>query len=198
MIKLFEAFNDYNQVKDWLDYMAIPKYTINDDLSVDVNGSVDLYNKQLTEIPIQFNIVNGSFDCSDNNLTSLKGCPKVVDGNFFCCINQLTSLKGCPTIIGFNFDCSFNSITSLDSGLREIGGNFNCSTNRLTTLKGSPEVIGNFDCSDNELPQSITNFKDFKIFIKYQDEYSIWNKDGSLNEQRYLIFLQDYKAGILN
>ena len=54
------------------------KVTINKDNSIDYNGDVDISNKKLDIIPLQFNIVKGNFDCSDNKLTSLKGAPKNV------------------------------------------------------------------------------------------------------------------------
>lgn len=46
MIKLFEQFNEYSQVKSWLDEMGIEKYTINDDLTVDVDYDVELDEKR--------------------------------------------------------------------------------------------------------------------------------------------------------
>jgi hypothetical protein len=38
------------EIKNWLDCYGIKNYTINDDLTVDVNGSVDLYDKNLSSI----------------------------------------------------------------------------------------------------------------------------------------------------
>ena len=60
----------------------IKNYTINPDGSIDVNGSVDLSQYKLIELPLRFNKITGYFDCSNNNLTSLKGCPRWVGGNF--------------------------------------------------------------------------------------------------------------------
>jgi hypothetical protein len=39
----------------------IKNYTINDDLSIDVDGDVDLSNKSLIKIPIKFRKVSGNF-----------------------------------------------------------------------------------------------------------------------------------------
>ena len=41
-------------VEDWLKFYSIKNYTINEDLSVDVNGNVDLTGLVLSYIPIKF------------------------------------------------------------------------------------------------------------------------------------------------
>ncbi len=97
---------------------VIKDYTINDGL-VSVNGDVNLYNKQLTEIPIRFKEVTGHFDFGRNSLTSLKNCPETVGDGFYCGHNQLTSLEGCPEYVSGNFWCDYNQITSFD-GLPEF------------------------------------------------------------------------------
>ncbi len=68
---------EYQRIKFWLDEMDIENYTINDDLTVDIRGNVDLFGKDLTHIPIQFGTVSGWFDVKCNpRLTSLDGFPK--------------------------------------------------------------------------------------------------------------------------
>ena len=102
---------------------GIENYTINDDGSIDVNGNVFLYNKELTEIPLTFNRVTGWFDCGDNNLTSLKGSPRWVGDYFSCSENNLTSLEFSPDYVGCNFWCSTNNLTD-NYCESEIGGYF--------------------------------------------------------------------------
>ena len=92
----------------------IKNYTINPDGSIDVDGSVYLYNMDLTEIPLKFNKVSGYFDCSNNQLKSLKGSPKKVGGDFYCSLNKLTSLKGGPEKVYDMFYCGGNPLESLD------------------------------------------------------------------------------------
>lgn len=75
--------------------MLIKDYTINDDLTVDVNIS----NTDITNIPIQFDKVNGFFHCSYNKLTSLESGPIFINGYYNCSNNNLTSLKGSSKII---------------------------------------------------------------------------------------------------
>ena len=62
------------KTKAWLNEMEVENFTINDDLTVDVNGNVNLFGKGLTSLPVQFGKVKGYFSCSNNQLTSL-GCP---------------------------------------------------------------------------------------------------------------------------
>jgi hypothetical protein len=107
---------------------GIEKYTINDDGSIDVNGSVNLYNKGLTELPLTFNKVTGNFECGVNRLTSLKGSPRWVGGYFYCTNNNLTSLEFSPDYVGSFFSCQYNNLTD-NYCETEIGGGF------YTTLK---------------------------------------------------------------
>ena len=83
---------------------GIRQYTINDDMSISVNGYVDLSSKNLKSLPIKFKEVSGNFYCDNNQLTSLRGCPRTVGGYFSCRSNQLTSLRGCPRTVGDGFN----------------------------------------------------------------------------------------------
>ena len=90
-LRLFESFENIDEIcKEY----GITDYTINSDGSIDVNGSVYLNDKNLTELPLKFNKVGGDFDCSGNFITSLLRCPKEVGGYFYCYNNELTTLKG--------------------------------------------------------------------------------------------------------
>ena len=91
------------EIEEWLNKMQIKKYTINDDLTVDVDGYVNISRKNLTEIPFQFGKVYGYFDCSVNKLTSLKGCPIYVNGQFWCDMNKLKNLDNCPEHVSGHF-----------------------------------------------------------------------------------------------
>jgi len=114
--------NTKDDIKAWLDSMEIVKYTINDDLTVDVDGPVRLAHNNLVEIPVQFGVVSGYFNCMRNQLISLKGCPKIVIGDFNCCYNQLTSLVDCPERVLGDFICSINPIQDLQNFNTHISG----------------------------------------------------------------------------
>lgn len=175
--KIFESdtnqfFKTKEETKKWLDDLGIKNYTINDNLSVDVDGDIKLIYRELDHIPVQFGNVDGGFycygnrlkdlkgcpkyvsnyfNCSENQLTSLEGCPNEVDA-FYCSNNKLTSLKGCPKIIRECFECNYNKLTSLEDGPIEVGEDYICSNNQLVNLKGSPiQIGGDFLVNDNKL-----------------------------------------------
>lgn len=134
----------------------IKNYTINDDLSIDVNENVSINHRGLKEIPLVFNNVNGFFDCSYNHLTTLVGSPKTTLSHFICNDNFLTNLKGSPDHVGGSFYSAKNKLTSLENCPVVVLNNFYCVNNCLTDLIGSPEhILGSFDCSSNEITDLI-------------------------------------------
>ena len=95
----------YDSIEKICRKYRIKNYTINEDGSIDVNGDVDLIDKKLIELPLNFNRVNGDFNCSHNYLTELKGCPKYVKGSFNCDSNKITDLYGISDYIGNYLYC---------------------------------------------------------------------------------------------
>lgn len=164
--------------------MKIKKYIINEDLTVDVQGDVFIYNSKLIEIPLQFGIVLGNFDCSENFLTSLRGCPNIVKKTFSCGYNQLTNLEFSPAFIGQDFDCYHNQLISLMGAPKKVI-NFNCCNNKLTELIGAPEIIElNLNLSSNllkklelqHLPKHVDNIillSNPNLELDYNGEFSL-------------------------
>jgi hypothetical protein len=74
-----------------------------------------------------------------------------------------------------------------------VGASFYCHSNQLTSLEGAPkEVSGNFCCLNNPLPQLILdNLSMIKHIIKNQEDYSIWRRDGTLDEFRFREMMQE-------
>jgi hypothetical protein len=68
-----------------------------------------------------------------------------------------------------------------------VGASFYCHNNQLTSLEGAPVEVGViFRCDNNPLPQLILDNLDIiKHIIKYQEDYSIWRRDGTLDEFRF-------------
>jgi len=132
---------------------GIGNYTINDDLSIDVNGDVELDSKNLKYLPLKFNYIGGGFYCPYNvELKSLEGCPQTVNGDFYCYYNKLKSLEGCPQTVNGDFYCFNNNLKTLKGCPQTVNGNFSCDNNELKSLKGCPQTVnGNFGCKDNEL-----------------------------------------------
>ena len=90
-----------------------------------IEGSVSLRSLHLNELFDLSDVeVAGSFNCSNNNLTSLVGSPHTVSGNFNCSDNNLTSLEGSPHTVSGNFDCSGNNLTNIEDIPKTVGINF--------------------------------------------------------------------------
>ena len=163
-------------------------YTINDDLSIDVDSYVRLASIDLEYLPLKFNYVNGSFNCYNNELKTLEGCPQTLDGDFNCSYNKLISLeggpqtisgsfncsdnylkllKGCPQTVDGSFDCSYNKLISLEDGPQTVGGYFGCDNNKLTDMEYFPEVNGPIIINGNPVNSLIFTF------IKNADSFLI-------------------------
>jgi hypothetical protein len=156
MIKNFNLFkesvDEESKIRKICKEYGIKNYTINDDSSIDVDGDVDLYDKNLDKIPLKFGRVSGRFLCNNNKLTSLEGCPKWVGEYFYCYKNELESLEFCPDYVGGDFNCVYNKLTSLEFCPKSISGKFSFNHNKLKSLKFCPEYVGGeFHCRSNKL-----------------------------------------------
>ena len=166
-----------------------------------VTGYFDCSDNQLTSLEGCPPEIREDFWCSKNQLTSLEGCPREIGGSFWCHNNKLTTLEGCPTEIGGSFWCSKNQLTSLEGCPTEIGGSFKCYDNQLTSLKGASEYIEgkvNF-MPNNNLPEYIKQILELngydtdiqKYILKWQKDYDVWRRDGSFNQDRFILMMQD-------
>lgn len=109
------------KIEEWLKTYRIKNYILNDDMTIDVNGYVNLSKLLKENLPdyIQFgNITNGFFSIDECNLTSLRGVPFSINkgntafaGDFSCRNNKLTSLKYAPKNITGKFYCYNNAKT---------------------------------------------------------------------------------------
>jgi len=146
---------------------GIKNYSINSDGLVDVDGSVDLNNSQLTKLPLKFGKVTrlffgGGFSCYNNNITTLEGSPHSVSVNFTCSRNKLITLEGCP---------------------RSVGGDFYFSYNQIKDLYGFPEFFdGGVYYSGNPVEEILGLFKTFRLgkVIDLLNEYGVIQQDGKL------------------
>lgn len=140
----------------------IENYTINDDLSIDVNGYVNFLDKGLTKLPLRFNKVSRNFDCSGNKLESFEGFPKEVDGIVHlnrCGIKSLTQLP--------DVDCQVINLTN--NQIRDFDGFEKIKGCMRASFKGNPihgiwnriSVLGSFSCFD--LRNKIELFQDYDI-----------------------------------
>ena len=110
-----------------------------------------------------------------------------VDGDVNLYVKGLTKLPLKFGYVSGGFDCGNNGLTSLEGAPKEVGGSFLCSNNELVTLKGAPRKVGrDFDCYYSTLPQEIfDNIRYIRKIIKYQSDYNIWRRDGTLDKYRF-------------
>jgi hypothetical protein len=172
---LFESFKNIDSL---CEKYGIENYTINNNGLVDVDGNVNLTNRKLDKIPLNFGAVTGDFRCSDNQLRTLEGCPTDVNGHFKCFDNQLTTLEGSPIKVGGSFYCSGNQLISLEGCPTEVRGSFYCRDNQLRTLKGISERIdGDLFLDGNPIDNISSLFKNTKQFIELINDYNFIYKD---------------------
>jgi hypothetical protein len=150
----------------------IKNYTINDDLSIDVDGNVDLSSRNLEYLPLRFNYIEGSFDCSNNELKTLEGCPQTVGGDFDCYSNELKSLEGSP---------------------KTVGVDFYCYKNELKDLEHFPEVSGTIDIEDNIVYCLVYTFinKADSFMIEDFNDYEIVRNRDTVMLDRLQTFIRD-------
>ena len=187
-----------------------------------VSGHFDCSGNILTSLYGCPEFVGGNFNCEKNKITSLEWGPKEVSGIFTCSMNKITSLIGSPEIVGGDFYCNNNKLKSLVGSPDTIKRNFNCSDNLLKSLKGPKRIRGNFDFTSNMIT-SLEELSSIEIYgrvfinlnplprpildtlyslrigditkdiIKWQNDYCIWNRDGTLNEENFKELLEDIK-----
>jgi hypothetical protein len=129
------------------------------DGSVDVDGNVDLSDRNLTKLPLKFGEVSGNFWCFNNQLISLEGCPHSVGRDFNCQYNQLTTLEGSPNSVGDDFYCYNNQLTTLEL-IPDIFGVIRYHNNPIYTV--CSEWLKNYEKPDMD---TIDLFKDLDIIV---------------------------------
>ena len=98
------------EIEAWCDEIGIENYIINDKGEIDVDGYVNLREKDFKKLPYKFGKITGPegifnmYDCK--NLISLKNCPDEVSRYFdIDGCSQLESLNGCPKKVETKFFC---------------------------------------------------------------------------------------------
>ena len=194
MIRLFEQFNNEQEIIEICKEYNIENYTINSDGSIDVDGDVWLTYYNLTKLPLKFTKVSGDFRCNDNQLTSLEGSPKEVGGDFYCYNNQLTSLVGCPIIFDGNFHCSFNYLTTLEGISKIIDGDLDLDDNSIEVIDRSVIVTGDINIRSTHMSHKIKRLTqhELRILFEHGVDYNIFDKDGSVNDSRLERMFKDF------
>jgi hypothetical protein len=144
-MKLNEVVDRKVKIESVLRKYKIENYTINDDLTVDVNGKVEFSGNTFATLPIKFNVVNGDFKLTDcKKLTSLKGCPHHVGGTFWFKNNRIIrTLEDGPTTVDGNYVVGNSLIKDLRGSPKHIQQNYGITECLfLKSLNGCPETVG--------------------------------------------------------
>lgn len=169
------------EIEEWLKTHGIENYTINEDCTIDVAGSVYLDGVFRAQPKSEWLDVLNQLDShhSPDNRHGIERCDdgsyesngthyvfkepefepfelpvrfRKIERSFYFSENNLKSLKGCPEFVGEDFECYDSQLESLKGGPKEVQGHYHVSSNKLTTLNGAPERVGkNFTCRNNRL-----------------------------------------------
>ena len=182
----------FSEIEEICRKYGIKNYTINDDGSIDVDGDVNLDNRGLTELPLDFNRVTGDFNYDSNGLVTLKGSPKYVGRHFFCSDNELTSLKFGPKYVGGSFGCGVNKLTSLEFSPKKVGSTFYCENNKLRDLYGISDYIGGILFCEYENPIGSIIYKPVDMdFVRAFNVYKVI-KDDKVNLKRLKYVMETF------
>lgn len=113
-------------IKSWLDKKGITYYTINSDLTVDVDNDVILNNKHNTEppliyLPVKFGKINGSFEIVNQKIASFDNFPHYVKYDLNIYHNDIKDFTHAPDFVGEKFICGDNDFTSILGLKTQIG-----------------------------------------------------------------------------
>ena len=154
------------EIEAWLNQFQIKNYElIKDDeygYIVNVNGDIDLRNKDLINISVKFNNIKGSFNCGYNQIISLEGSPEIIKGNFNCSFNNLTieGLKYIPEIVNGNF-ISFANLFELNVSDFSDFNSFKQRIHEILNIETEQKLL--IDLIKNKKEESIPNKKIIKI-----------------------------------
>lgn len=140
-IKEIEFYCNLNQITN---------YTINDDYSVDVNGTVILSTLKEGKIPFKFAHIKGSFIADSLNLETLDNAPNSVDGDFSIKYNKLKNLIGSPKSCN-SFVANNNLLENVEGITQKINKFCDLGNNQLTSIKGMPKIYRTLDLHENLL-----------------------------------------------
>jgi hypothetical protein len=153
-------------IEEVLYMMSINQFKIYDDLTVDIDETVDLTNHNLMTLPFQFGVIDGDFICNNNLLKDLHNAPKEVKGTFSCEYNLLTTLEGAPKEVGSNFIFTGNKVSSFKHLPLKIKGNIVANSNLITSID---EL--NCECDGYLIShKNPVNGKMIKELLEYYDE----------------------------
>lgn len=112
-IKLFEELDiEKRKQKIYVlcEDLGLSNYTVNDDLTVDVDDHVIIKDRKFKKLPVMFGTIGGDFIIkSCNNLQTLVGSPKIVYCNYELVGNfSLKDMDYVPYLVGGSFKIKYH------------------------------------------------------------------------------------------
>lgn len=192
-----QFFKTKEEIAGWLLKNEIRKFKILDDLSVDVEQHVNIYNSDIEFLPVQFNEIHGDFLIT-SSLFTLFGCPDYVSRNFVMSSNKIQSLVGGPTKVLKNYDCSRGDLKSLNGLASQINGNLDFSRNNVTDIEVllEADIRGKIECRGNvylEKMYRICNSDDMHQYISAHKQKKLLEKEVHANFYKMNIPSNKYK-----
>ena len=145
------------QIEKWLKEHNVKNFTINDDLTIDVNG--DLFIEEDLPEFINFNKVHSDCTCWNSHVTTLRGAPKIVGEHFTCRRTSIETLEGCPVEIGGEFEVVDNKkLKNIDNLPQKVG--------YITKFYSNSKRV------NNSTYQKLCDITQNEVFIKEKDYHS--------------------------
>jgi hypothetical protein len=136
-----KLFQTAAEVLEWIDHNGIQNAIVNRDLSIDVDGDVDIWRSLNSVLPVRFSRITGLLNLS-SKFKSLKGLPPDTIGGLNCIGSGITSLEGCSRVVKNSFSVSYcESLKSLKGGPRIVNGSYGAKDVKLDSLEGIAEEI---------------------------------------------------------
>lgn len=168
-----------SEIEAWLKQNGIENYTIRSDLTVDINGSVQLRSRNLDVLPFQFGRILHHFCCAENRLVSLEGTPLEIGGNFICYKNNLENLKHSPKVIRGVFDTRWNPIKTFNNLDFEFIGSFRHRGDPIFELENFYTEVIEYNLYNTEMEVNI-DFEQMKKVLLFR------NLHNGLKHHKYL------------
>jgi hypothetical protein len=135
------------QIEVLLDTAKIGNYTINEDLSVDVEGNVTINGDVFLgakEMPFSFRNVKGDFYIMNAPFDTMKGFPTNVEGSFQVFNCRMSTCEHAPKFIGTNIRFSLmRNLVSLKGLPNQANGIISINSNlMLPSIEGFPQKLG--------------------------------------------------------
>lgn len=174
------------QLEEWLEEydIDVDEYAVvKGHLNIHTDFSLDVNDKLVSQLPVQFGYVHGDFNASIKSLTTFNNFPTEVEDGFFCYDTQVASFEGLNLRCGGNVDLIMNSklhdFTGIHKHIRKMNGLFKFDLEHVQSgglgillIDGVKKI----HCGDNNID---------KIFNKYLKKGQVFEAQEHLIDAGY-------------